>query len=52
MIAPALSLQKETPMSDYHPHRMSIASIVLSALVLVAAAGEFWFAFDMAIHIL
>lgn len=34
------------------PRKMSVASIVLSALVLVAAAGEFWFAFDMAIHIL
>lgn len=37
-------------MSDYHPRRMSIASIVLSALVLVAAAGEFWFAFEMGVH--
>lgn len=39
-------------MNADHPRRMSIASVVLSALVLVAAAGEFWFAFDMAIHIL
>lgn len=39
-------------MSNDHPRRMSIASIVLSALVLAAAAGEFWFAFEMGVHIL
>jgi len=52
MIVPALSLHKEKIMSAYQSGKMSIASMVLSALALVAAAGEFWFAFEMAVHIL
>jgi hypothetical protein len=52
MVAPALSLHKETAMSPYHPRKLSITGIVLAAVALVAAAGEFWFALEMAVHIL
>jgi|GEM_PF-2994601 len=39
-------------MSAYHPRKLSITAIVLAAVALVAAAGELWFAFEMAVHIL
>jgi hypothetical protein len=39
-------------MTPVQPRKLSITTVVLIALVAVAAAGEFWFAIEMAIHIL